>query len=192
MSMALSEWLAPQAQNILLVLFLSFLIGLEREGKKAAAEIFVFGGVRTFPLIGLVGYAMAALSGSQMLPLALGFIAVAGFLMLSYWHKLVTGELVGLTTELAGLITYLIGALVFQQHLWIATTLGVLTMLLLELKGGLEGLARRITPEDVVTFTKFLLLTAVILPILPNEGFSQFQINPFKTWLVVVAVSAVS
>ena len=192
MSIALSDWLPPQAQSILLVLFLSFLIGLEREGKKAATEIFVFGGVRTFPLIGLIGYAMASLSGTQILPLALGFIAVAGFLLLSYWHKLVTGELVGLTTELAGLITYLIGALVFQQHLWMATTLGVVSMLLLELKGGLEGLARRITPQDVVTFTKFLLLTAVILPILPNEAFSQFQINPFKTWLVVVAVSAVS
>ena len=192
MSMALSEWLPPQAQNILLVLFLSFLIGLEREGKKAVAEIYVFGGVRTFPLIGLIGYAMASVSGNQILPLALGFIAVAGFLLLSYWHKLVTGELVGLTTELAGLITYLIGALVSQQHLWMATTLGVVSMLLLELKGGLEGLARRIAPEDVVTFTKFLMLTAVILPILPNEGFSQFQINPFKTWLVVVAVSAVS
>ncbi len=192
MSIAVSEWLPPQAQDILLVLFLSFLIGLEREEKKVTAEKYVFGGVRTFPLIGLVGYAMSSLSGNQIMPLALGFVAVAGFLLLSYWHKLVTGALAGLTSELAGLITYLIGALVFQQHLWMATTLGVASMLLLELKGGLEGLAKRIAPQDVVTFTKFLLLTAVILPILPNQAFSQFQINPFKTWLVVVAVSAVS
>ena len=189
---ALSEWLPPQAQNILLVLFLSFLIGLEREERKVGAEKFAFGGVRTFPLIGLVGYAMAYVSGSQIMPLALGFIAVAGFLLLSYWHKLATGGLAGLTSEVAALITYLIGALVFQQHLWVATALGVASMLLLELKGGMEGLARRIEPEDIVTFTKFLLLTVVILPILPNEPFSQFQINPFKTWLVVVAVSAVS
>jgi uncharacterized membrane protein (DUF4010 family) len=192
MSMALSEWLPPQAQDVLLVLFLSFLIGLEREERKVVAGKFMFGGIRTFPLIGLVGYAMASLSGDQIVPLALGFMAVAGFLLLSYWHKLVTGGLAGLTSEFAGLITYLIGALVFQQHLWMATTLGVVSMLLLELKGGLEGLARRIAPEDVVTFTKFLMLTAVILPILPNETFSQFQINPFKSWLVVVAVSAVS
>jgi uncharacterized membrane protein (DUF4010 family) len=32
----------------------------------------------------------------------------------------------------------------------------------------------------------------VVLPILPNEDLGQFQINPFKTWLVVVAVSTVS
>ncbi|MFH1605497.1 MAG: DUF4010 domain-containing protein, partial [Pseudomonadota bacterium] len=189
---ALNQWLPPQVANILLVLFLSFLIGLEREERKAGAEKYAFGGVRTFPLIGLVGYAMAYLSGNQLVPLALGFVAIAGFLLLSYWHKLATGGLAGMTSEIAGLITYLIGALVFQQHLWVATALGVATMLLLELKGGLEGLTKRISPDDIFTFTKFLLLTAVILPVLPNEQFSQFQINPFKTWLVVVAVSAVS
>ena len=44
----------------------------------------------------------------------------------------------------------------------------------------------------MLTFTKFLLLTAVILPVLPNRPFGPIPINPFKTWLVVVAVSAVS
>jgi uncharacterized membrane protein (DUF4010 family) len=65
-------------------------------------------------------------------------------------------------------------------------------MLLLALKEGLEGLTHRIAPHEILTFTKFLLLTAVILPVLPNQSFGRFQINPFKTWLVVVAVSTVS
>ncbi len=39
--------------KIALVLFLSFLIGLEREEHKAANGAYSFGGVRTFPLIGL-------------------------------------------------------------------------------------------------------------------------------------------
>ena len=47
-------------------------------------------------------------------------------------------------------------------------------------------------PDEVLTFTKFLLLTAVILPVLPNEQFGPFHVNPFKAWLVVVAVSGVS
>lgn len=190
--MALNEWLPPEVVSILLVLFLAFLIGLEREERKAGAEQFAFGGVRTFPLIGLVGYAMASLSGEQLVPLALGLAVVGGFLLLSYWHKLHTGGLAGVTSEISGLITYLVGALVFYQHFWVATTISVATMLLLELKGALEGLTKRIAPDDIFTFTKFLLLTAVVLPILPNEQFSEYQINPFKTWLVVVAVSAVS
>ena len=64
--------------------------------------------------------------------------------------------------------------------------------LLLELKTALEGLTKRVASEEIYTFTKFLLLTAVILPILPNRNFGPFQINPYKTWLVVAAVSTVS
>jgi len=68
----------------------------------------------------------------------------------------------------------------------------VASALLLELKTALEGLTKRIAPEEIFTFTKFLLLSAVVLPIVPNQAFGPFQINPFKTWLVVVAVSTVS
>ncbi len=48
------------------------------------------------------------------------------------------------------------------------------------------------TPHEILTFAKFLLLTGVILPVLPNQEFGAFHINPFKTWLVVVAISAIS
>jgi uncharacterized membrane protein (DUF4010 family) len=189
----LYDWLPPEGEKLVLVLFLSFLIGLEREEHKTAgSEYFAFGGVRTFPLIGLIGYGVALLSGDQMLPLALGFLVVGGFLLMSYWHKMSAGGTAGVTTEMSGLTTYLVGALVFHGHFWIATTLCVAGVFLLQLKAGLEALTKRIAPDDILTFTKFLLLTAVILPIVPNQGFTQFNLNPFKTWLVVVAVSAVS
>lgn len=190
--MQLYSWLPPEAVKIILVLFLSFLIGLEREEHKAASEHYAFGGVRTFPLIGLLGYALALLSGEQLIPLALGFAVVAGFLMLSYRHKLATSELAGVTTEISGLTTYVVGALVYHEQFWIATTLSVASVFLLELKVALENLTKRIPPEEILTFTKFLLLTAVILPVLPNQDLGPFQINPFKTWLVVAAVSTVS
>jgi uncharacterized membrane protein (DUF4010 family) len=189
---ALSEWLPADAFNLLLVLFLSFLIGLEREEHKAAAEKFAFGGVRTFPLIGLTAYAIAFLSGGEALPQLIGFVIVGAFLLLSYWHKVSAGGLAGFTSEMAGLITYAVGALVFHKYFWIATAISVATMLLLQMKGALEGLTRRVAPDDIFTFTKFLLLSAVILPVLPNAQFTPFHINPFKTWLVVVAVSSVS
>jgi uncharacterized membrane protein (DUF4010 family) len=184
--------LPPEAVQILLVLFLSFLIGLEREEHKAAAGHYGFGGVRTFPIIGLIGYSMALLSGTQLLPVTLGFIVVAAFLLLSYWHKLSASEAAGVTSEMSGLATYLVGALVYYGHFWIATALSVASLLLLELKVVLEELAGRVPAEEILTFAKFLLLSAVILPILPNRDFGAFHINPFKTWLVVVAVSAIS
>ncbi len=190
--MEIFQQLPPAALQIMLVLFLSFLIGLEREERKTAAGAYSFGGVRTFPLIGLIGYSSALISGSQMLPLAFGFLVVAGFLLLSYWHKISCTETAGVTTEMSGLATFLVGALVCYDHLWIATALGVASLLLLDLKAALEKLAARIAPNEILTFSKFLFLSAVVLPILPNKEFGQFHINPFKTWLVVVAISTVS
>jgi uncharacterized membrane protein (DUF4010 family) len=190
--MEIYRQLPPEALQIVLVLFLSFLIGLEREEHTAARGSYSFGGVRTFPLIGLVGYSAALISGPQMLPLAAGLVVVAGFLLLSYWHKLSSAQPAGVTTEMSGLATFLVGALVWYGHLWIATTLGVASLLLLDLKAALERLAARIAPNEILTFAKFLFLSGVILPILPNQEFSQFHINPFKTWLVVVAISAIS
>ena len=180
-----------EGTKILLVLFLSFLIGLEREG-KSQVEHYSFGGVRTFPLIGLIGYGMALLSGNQLIALAVGFAVVGALLVVSYTHKLATESSSGVTTEVSALGTYLLGALVCHDQLWIATTIAVISMFLLVLKTTLEGLTQRVPPEEIFTFTKFLLLTAVILPVLPRTPFTQFQINPFKTWLVVVAVSTVS
>ena len=190
-----TNFLPTEGIKIVLVLFLSFLIGLEREERKSGNTYYSFGGIRTFPLIGLIGYSIALLSGKQLMPEILGMLAVSGFLMLSYWHKVSsrqTSEMPGVTTELSGIITYLVGALISHDYFWIATTLIVASMLLLALKEALEGLTKRIEPHEILTFTKFLLLTAVILPVLPNQAFGPFLINPFKTWLVVVAVSAVS
>ncbi len=190
--MGIYEQLPPEAVKIVLVLFLSFLIGLEREEHKNAGGSYTFGGIRTFPLIGLIGYSMAVVSGTQLLPLTIGFLAVAGFLMLSYWHKLTQSTAAGATTELSGLATFLVGALVCYGHFWIATTLAVASLLLLDLKTALENLAARVPAREILTFTKFLFLSAVILPVLPNQAYGRFQINPFKTWLVVVAISAIS
>ena len=48
--------LPPEGVKILLVLFLAFLTGLEREERHVRTGQFSFGGVRTYPLIGLIAY----------------------------------------------------------------------------------------------------------------------------------------
>ncbi len=191
---AMAELLAlapPEGIKILVVLFLSFLIGLEREEHKAESA-YSFGGVRTFPIIGLLGYGLSLLSGTGSLPLSAGFAVVGGFLLLSFWHKLQREAAAGVTTEVSALLTYLLGALVQRNFYWIAATLVVISMLLLTLKTFLEGLSKRISGDEILSFTKFLLLSAVILPAVPDQDFTSFQLNPYKTWLIVVAVSGVS
>lgn len=178
--------------QIVLVLILSFLFGFEREEKKQVSDEYRFGGVRTFPLIGLLGYALCYFSRGDLLLPAAGFVVVGAFLWQSYRHKLETASLAGMTTEISGLVTYTLGALVWREEYWIATTLAVVGVLLLELKGALDNLSKRIPGPEILTFVKFLLLTAVILPIVPDRTFGSFDFNPFKAWLVVAAVSTIS
>ena len=104
-----------------LVLFLSFLIGLEREEMKRGGRK-TFGGVRTFPLIGLLAYALAFIAQGQILPMLVGFAVVGCFMFLSYWHKLRYSTEAGITTEMSGLIVYLAADLIYLNHLWIAVT----------------------------------------------------------------------
>jgi uncharacterized membrane protein (DUF4010 family) len=45
---------------------------------------------------------------------------------------------------------------------------------------------------EISTLAKFLLLAVVILPIVPNQAYTQFDLNPFKVVVAVVAVCGVS
>ena len=191
----LTGLLPTEGVKIILVLFLSFLVGLEREEHYAESNgsaRYAFGGVRTFPLLGLIGYALSLVSGDSLTPPTIGFAVIGAFLWLSYQHKLSTNERAGITTEMSGLAIYLVGVLISHGQFWIGTTIAVTSVLLLELKTALENLSRRLPREEILAFAKFLLLTGVILPIGPNRTFGSFGFNPFKAWLIVVAASGIS
>ena len=181
---------SPYVQ-IVLVLALSFLMGLEREEHKLKPGMYVAAGVRTFPLIALVGYMLVTLSPQSMVPVTAGLLAVTAFLVATYVHKLSVRDS-GFTSEMAALAAYLVGALVAHNDYWIAVAIAVTDVLLLSAKASLAGLIQHLDESELITFVKFLLLSVVVLPILPNHPFTQFEINPFKTWLVVVVVSGMS
>lgn len=177
--------------EILVTVALTLLMGMEREEKSAADHSYIVAGVRTFPIIGLLGYAAALLSPDSAMPIALCFVAVAAFLVASYMHKLRDGDH-GATTEMAVLAAYMVGALVARQLLWVATAIAVGSLLLLQARAPLKQFAVKLPPREVAAFARFLILAAVILPVLPNQEFTRFHLNPFKTWLIVVAVSGIS
>lgn len=192
------EFIPVDVQKLALVLLLSFLIGLEHEEhRQANLPRYLFGGVRTFPLLGIIGYTSALLAPQYPAVLAVGFGVVGALMYLSFQFKL--GQYksdavpqAGITSEASGLLTFLLGAVVVQEHYWIATALVVIGVMLLELKVGLEDWAHKISAAETFTFTKFLLLTAVILPALPNTALTRFQINPQHVWLIVIGISTIS
>jgi hypothetical protein len=144
--MEIYQQLPPEAVQIALVLFLSFLIGLEREEHKAAGGSLLFRWGAHLPadwpdrLFHGADLRHAIAAAGDRLSGGCGISAV------SYWHKISTSETAGVTTEMSGLATFLVGALVCDGHFWIATTLGVASLLLLDLKAALEKLAARIAP----------------------------------------------
>ncbi|HKV71310.1 MAG TPA: MgtC/SapB family protein [Gemmatimonadales bacterium] len=190
MPVASLTFLPADAARIAIVLALSLLVGFEREEQKHENGAYRFGGVRTFPLLGLTGYALALLGG-EVLPAA-GLVVVGALMFLSYRHKLSASSAAGVTTEVSGLTIYVVGALVCRGYIWVSCALVIVSLLLLELKSALESLTRRIPAAEISTLAKFLLLAVVILPIVPNQAFTQFELNPFTVTVAVVAVCGVS
>ncbi|MBD3850421.1 MAG: MgtC/SapB family protein [Acidobacteria bacterium] len=184
---ALVSHLPPEFFGFVLTLGLSLLIGFEREEHEPEG----IGGVRTFPIIGLGGFLLIAGFPDTAIPFALGLVVMGGLVALTHWHALQLGE-PGITTEAAALLTFTIGGCAAKGLYWISIATGVVTVILLHEKRLLEGLATALPRHEMRTLLRFLLLTAVILPVVPNRTFTPFEINPFKLWLVVVAVSGVS
>ena len=184
---ALISSLPPEVFGFVLTLGLSLLIGFEREEHEPEG----IGGVRTFPILGLGGFLLIAGFPDTALPFALGLVVMGGLVAMSHWFSLKQGE-PGITTEAAALLTFTIGGCAAKGLYWIAIATGIVTVILLHEKRRLEGLANALPRHEMRTLLRFLLLTAVILPVVPNRDFTAFEINPFKLWLVVVAVSGVS
>jgi uncharacterized membrane protein (DUF4010 family) len=184
---ALVSHLPPEFFGFVLTLGLSLLIGFEREEHEGDG----IGGVRTFPIIGLGGFLLIAGFPDTAIPFALGLVVMGGLVALTHWHALQLGE-PGITTEAAALLTFTIGGCAAKGLYWISIATGVVAVILLHEKRFLEGLATALPRHEMRTLLRFLLLSAVILPVVPNRVFTAFEINPFKIWLVVVAVSGVS
>jgi uncharacterized membrane protein (DUF4010 family) len=59
----------------------------------------------------------------------------------------------------------------------------------------MQVLIRHITREDVYATLKFAVITAIILPVLPNQSYGPPPLdvfNPYKAWLMVVLISGIS
>jgi uncharacterized membrane protein (DUF4010 family) len=175
---------------------LGFVIGLQREFAKGAEGREVAAGERTFALIGLAG-CMGAMA-AELLESSLAFIGVlivlGIFTAIAYSAQAWRGQ-VGLTTEITILVTAMIGALCYWGHLTLAVAIGITTTVLLSLKLETDRLVRALTREDITAALQFAVISAVILPVLPNESLwgPPFDvINPFKIWLMVVFISGIS
>ncbi len=179
--------------RFLLALGLGALIGAERERFAKTQDDFLFGGIRTFMFISLIG----AISGYiSEIYLDWFFIpAFAGIVLLitiSYYAsiKLSKGASIGITGEVTALLTFMIGLISFKGHLIIAVVLAIVITTFLYLKEALHGFIKKVSREEMYSTLMFAIITFVILPFLPNQTFGPLSVfNPYKIWLMVVFIS---
>lgn len=175
---------------------LALLVGMQREYHYVDPDERAFAGARTFALMGLLG-ALAALAADELgTPWAfIGALGLIGLLIVASY--LVTGRRgdIGATTEMSAFIVLLVGALCYWGELALAAALTVVTTVILSLKVEVKRFVRRIDRADVVATLQLAVITAVILPILPDRGMGNppFDVlNPYNIWLMVVFISGLS
>ena len=101
----------------------------------------------------------------------------------------------GLTTEMAALVAFFTGGLCYWGYLRLGAALGVGSAVLLSLKVQTHTLARTLDQENVFATLKFAVITVIVLPLLPQQGYgpSPFDVLvPYNVWLMVVLISGIS
>lgn len=178
-----------------LALALGLLVGLERGWQERHAEEGTrIAGLRTFGLISLLG-GLCALLAEQVGSILLGFtfLAFALLVFVSYFDSVRRSGDRGMTTVVATLVTFALGALTVMGYETVAAAVAVVVTILLGLKPVLHGWVARLRQEELYAVYKLLLISVVLLPVLPNQGFGPWQtLNPYEIWWMVVLIAGVS
>ncbi|HTY37170.1 MAG TPA: MgtC/SapB family protein [Bacteroidota bacterium] len=187
--MNIIEWTTEL--RLALALALGFLVGLERESTKIEQGNVIFGGVRTYPIISLLGFGCAWLQRygvGFMLPVGLSVMGVLA--AIAYTAKTKAGHH-GFTSEASALLTFVVGAVALLADVWIAMALAVVNTVLLSEKAELETYLDSFNKVEFLAVVKFILVTVIILPVLPNQNYTPFDLNPTRIWQVVILVSSI-
>ncbi len=170
-------------EPVLIAAAIGAMIGAERE-RSHPEEPGHVGGVRTFTTLALIG-ALAALVSPTVVAVGLG--AVAAVVVAGSWPTIRTDP--GITTMLAGLATYLLGASTGTRPR-LAVAVAVLLVVLLMSKERVHRVLRRqVSDTEMTDAVKLAVVAFVVLPVLPDRGMGPYQVlNPFRIWLLVVAI----
>lgn len=184
---------------------IGLIIGLQREHTYSDQSDRHPAGVRSFTLVGLAG-AMTAMLSEQMggvAPFVTGFIIIGMLLVASHIsfaiaHKPQEGRPVvgsdGVTTSVAVLVVYLLGALSMYGRLLESCVVVVVMLWVLSAKEQLHAFAQKLSKEDILATVKFAVISALVLPFLPNQAYGPpglEVLNPHTIWLFVVFISGI-
>jgi uncharacterized membrane protein (DUF4010 family) len=187
--------------RLLIALAIGLLIGLEREWRwRNGGESHT--GLRTFGLIGLLGGLAGLLRpsvGEWVVPaalLTLGLLLAADHLAAERKAEAdpeKPGPVDDTTTLVAALATLLLGVLAAAGRPQLAAGTAVVMTVLLSLKPTLHRWVAALSEIELHAVLRLLVISLVILPVLPDQGYGPYQaLNPRTIWLFVVLLSTLS
>jgi uncharacterized membrane protein (DUF4010 family) len=167
---------------------IGLLLGLERQRSHTTPDE-LFAGIRTFPLLTLLGYLSVHSGRPWLLAVVMSF--VGGLVLVSYVRSSRTQ--LGATTEVVGLLAPLLGALVAGGEPMLAAASAVVIALLLTLKAPLHRIAGGVSEGEILAILKFGVVAVVLVPLLPKDPIGPWgSIVPRQVGIVVVILCAVS
>ena len=177
-------------QNLGISLMLGLLVGLQRERTADGRP-----GLRTFPLITILGTGSAILAaafgGWVILGAMLGVVAILSFERIVECRSADPDR--GVTTEFAVLVMFCVGALIMVAPIAVPIAIGGGVAILLQFKPEMHRFAQTLGNDDLKAIMQFVLITCIILPALPNQTYGPYDVfNPWKTWLMVVLIVGMS
>ncbi|MBW4091222.1 MAG: DUF4010 domain-containing protein [Proteobacteria bacterium] len=182
----------------LLALGLGFFFGLAFEEFHARVHEKRPGGVRSFPLLALAGALLYRLDPAPPLLLGAGLLALSAWLAIYYARHIDETDSegfpnVGLMVPVCNVLALLLGPVALAEPPWVAIGTTVAAVLLLTAREELHGFAQRTPLHEIVNAGRFLLITGLVLPLLPDTPVTHLTtITPYQVWLAMVAVSTVS
>lgn len=186
----------PEKFKLLAVaLAIGLLIGLERGWRsRGRGEGLRVAGLRTYGLISLLGGLCALLAQQTALWfMGFGLLALTSVLLVAYSKSLNKFEDFSITSLIASMITFMLGALTVFGYVTLASASAVVVTSLLGFKPILHRWMNTLEEHELYATLKLLLISVVVLPILPNQGFGPWEIlNPYQLWWMVVLIAGVS
>lgn len=165
---------------------------MEREF-KATQEKDEFAGIRTHPLVAILGFITVVLSKSMTNDLLIAmFPAMVLLVGITYYVRSMKGHL-GLSSEIGLLIAFSLGCLSGLDMIREALAAAVITTTLLSLKGEFKAIITRLSQDEIYAFIKFIILSMLVLPFLPDQDYGPGGIlNPANIGRVVVIISTLN
>ena len=189
------NYLPRELVTFVLVTLFSLLIGLSQRkiSLKREGETTLFGTDRTFTFIGILGYLLYILDKTDMHLFMGGGLVLGMLLGLNYYVKQSQFHIFGVTTIIIALITYCMAPIVDTQPSWFYVMVVVTVLLLTELKHTFTEFAQRMKNDEMITLAKFLAISGIILPMLPDTDIIPgINLTPYSIWLATVVVSGIS